>query len=77
MMLQHDDPVLFQKFLRTFRALDRVLLLLFCVQHMTDAIHTTDQTGNNFYHVTQFHPITVNHICFRYISCHIDNKKYI
>ena len=44
---------------------------------MTDAIHTTDQTGNNFYHVTQFHPITVNHICFRYISCHIDNTKSI
>jgi hypothetical protein len=42
---------------------------------MADAIHTTDQTGKNFYHVTQFHPITVNHICFRYISCHIDNKK--
>ena len=37
----------------------------------------TDQTGKNFYHVTQFHPITVNHICFRYISCHIDNKKSI
>jgi hypothetical protein len=29
---------------------------------MADAIHTTDQTGKNFYHVTQFHPITVNHI---------------
>jgi hypothetical protein len=26
---------------------------------MADAIHTTDQTGKNFYHVTQFHPITV------------------
>jgi hypothetical protein len=39
--------------------------------------HTTDQTGKNFYHVTQFHPIIVNHICFRYISCHIDNKKSI
>jgi hypothetical protein len=49
----------------------------FFVQHMADAIHTTDQTGNNFYHVTQFHPITVNHICFRYISCHIDNKNSI
>jgi hypothetical protein len=35
------------------------------------------QTGKNFYHVTEFHPITVNHICFRYISCHIDNKKSI
>ena len=44
---------------------------------MADAIHTTDQTGKKFYHVTQFHPITVNHICFRYISCHIDNKKSI
>ena len=32
----------------------------FCVQHIADAIHTTDQTGQNFYHVTQFHPITVN-----------------
>ena len=48
-----------------------------CVQHMADAIHTTDQTGKNFYHVTQFHLITVNHICFRYISGHIDNKKSI
>jgi hypothetical protein len=54
-----------------------VLLLLFCVQHMADAIHTADQTGKNFYHVTQFHPITVNHICFRYISCHIDNKTFV
>jgi hypothetical protein len=44
---------------------------------MADAIHTTDQTGKNFYHVTEFHPITVNHICFRYISYHIDNKKSI
>jgi hypothetical protein len=44
---------------------------------MADAIHTTDQTGNNLNHVTQFHPITVNHICFRYISCHIDIKKSI
>ena len=44
---------------------------------MADAIHTTNQTGKNFYHVTQFHPITVNHICFRYISCHIDNTKSI
>ena len=44
---------------------------------MADAIHTTDQTGKNFYHVTQFHPITVNHICFSYKSCHIDNKKSI
>jgi hypothetical protein len=49
----------------------------FFVQHMADAIHTTDQTGKNFYHVIQFHPITVNRICFRYISCHIDNKKII
>ena len=49
----------------------------FCVQHMADAIHTTDQTGKNVYHVTQFHPMTVNHICFRYISCHIDNRKSI
>ena len=40
-------------------------------------IHTKDQTGKNFYHVTQFHPITVNYICFRYISCHIDIKKSI
>ena len=48
----------------------------FCVQHMADAIHT-DKTGKNFYHVTQFHPIWVNHICFKYISCHIDNKKSI
>ena len=24
---------------------------------MADAIHTTDQTGKNCYHVTQFHPI--------------------
>ena len=53
------------------------ILLFFCVQHMADAIHITDQTGKNFYHVTEFHPITVNHICFRYISCHIDNKKSI
>jgi hypothetical protein len=36
-----------------------VLLLLFGVQHMADAIHTTDQTDKNVYHVTQFHPITV------------------
>ena len=51
----------------------RCSYFFFCVQHMADAIHT----GKNFYHVTQFHPITVNHICFRYISCHIDNKKSI
>jgi hypothetical protein len=44
---------------------------------MADAIHTTHQTGKNFYHVTQFHPITVNHICFRYISSHIGNEKSI
>ena len=37
----------------------------------------TQQTKQVSYHVTQFHPITVNHICFRYISCHIDNKKSI
>jgi hypothetical protein len=44
---------------------------------MADTIHTTEQTGKNVYHVAQFHPITVNHICFRYISCHIENKKSI
>ena len=44
---------------------------------MADSILTTDQTDKNVYHVTQFHPIAVNHICFRYISCHIDNKKSI
>jgi hypothetical protein len=44
---------------------------------MADTIHTTEQTGKNVYHVAQFHPKTVNHICFRYISCHIDNKQAI
>jgi hypothetical protein len=41
-----------------------VCCYFFFVQHMADTIHTTDQTGKNFYHVTQFHPITVNHINF-------------
>jgi hypothetical protein len=55
----------------------QISLLNVVEMHMADAIHTTDQTGKNFYHVAQFQAITVNHICFRYVSCHIDNKKSI
>jgi hypothetical protein len=52
-----------------------VLLSIECA--FIKIVRPTDQTGKNFYHVTQFHLITVNHICFRYISGHIDNKKSI